>query len=123
MADYLRFLAFWWRGDTVQNLVSCYDVGVRKEDETVATGKRASLTAAREDPVPLCATGVRRIGPIKTSEECHGDTVQNRKSCDNEGVSMEVNVKNGMAACASLVLLRAHGARRIGPPQRGCRGR
>jgi hypothetical protein len=69
IALFLLFFAFWCRRDTVQSLVSCYDVGVREEEETADTGKRGFLSAVRGAPVSLCAHGVWSIGPIKTSEE------------------------------------------------------
>jgi hypothetical protein len=43
---------------------------VREEEETVTTGKRASRTAVRAGSVRLRANGLRRVDPVKISEEC-----------------------------------------------------
>ncbi len=55
----------------------------------IAGSKR--LRKARRGRVRCCClrSGIRRIGPIKTSEECRRDTVQNRNPCDKEGVRKE----------------------------------
>jgi hypothetical protein len=119
--DFLHVFAFSCRGDTVQNRVSRYDAGVRKEEETTATGKRGSLTAVRGGSMPLCAIGVRRIGPVRTSVECRGDTVQNLVSCYDVGVSLETETmdwgkrESRGAGLAVPRLLLAQGARRVNP--------
>jgi hypothetical protein len=60
----LLFFAFWWHGDTVQDVVSCYDVGVREQEEINEMAARASFLLPR-------ARGVRRIGPVIISGECY----------------------------------------------------
>ena len=94
---------------------------MREEQETIAKGKRGSLTAVRGAPVWLCAIGVRRVGPIRTLEECHRDAVQDRNSCCDVGVRKEMERmdwgkrESRGAGLAGTARLRANDLRRISP--------
>ncbi len=109
------------RRDTVENRKAWDNEAVSMETARVDWGKPEPRSAVRAGPVAPSAHGVRRIGPIRTSEECRRDTVENRKAWDNEAVSMETarvdwgKPEPRSAVRAGPVAPSAHGVRRIGP--------
>jgi hypothetical protein len=70
----------------------------------MARGKRGSLTAVRGGPVLRSAHGVRRVGPVKISEE----------SIETEKMDWETREFRS-ADRSGPVLLSAHGVGRDGP--------
>ena len=80
IALFLLFFAFWCRGDTVQNLVSCYDEGVIEE-----LGKINEMAAPARSLLSR-AYGVRSIGAVRISGEnedrkgrnCHREHKEHR---------------------------------------------